>query len=620
MGLFDIFKKHKTHKEFEEVVVDTENVPQELLKVSKEYNLPLSSLDFKLLGVETYLKLGETDFIHADAEALKMIENENFLIDEHNEIKQVYKIKIIKFTSSELELNGQIKPNEFLTEVKFLFDANNCNINDFEKMLEELNKKKLKNNLLINLCDKQLRDDIERFLSMSALAKKENRIEITLCKCLDVIKTIQGRVDYLYKKFKKEEENLYIYPVKKNDVLIKITKPKEGRNGRNCRGEVILAEKLKEFEIPEIEFDRDSIKKVEDEEFILYVAIRDGYVVVDDGKYAIKDQLEVRQVNIKTGNIKGADESDVKMKIKESDSLKEAVADGMVVESAELQIKGNIGNKAKVKAKELTIEGQTHQNSKILAINAHINVHKGYLKAKNVTINSLENGLVIADTVHIKRALGGEVRAKEIIIDTLLSHTKVYGLTLIKIEKLKGEENLFCISPKKVLKTLDVKELEKELEEVRQNINLVKKQKNKLLEVINQNKKAYMELKKIYSENKKKGVKTSHSVLMKLKKYQELNKKAAAYNEKIENLKLKEEEILQTIDNIQNALYNAKIVNCSAWSPYNRIEFELIEPPVTLKYDTQGESACGFKLKFTEIPEIVKIKVDDDCGTEGEDI
>jgi len=622
MGIFDFFKKPKKKVvEFEEQVVTTENVPETLLEISKKYKLPLSSLDFEILDVKTFVKMGNTGFAQADEETMKLIQNENFLIDKENEVKQSYDIKIKKFKPDpDFELMGDMKINEKLTYAEFVVLKNSKLKADElqEKLIHEFNKKKLKNSFLIDLCDDIMKHDVTELVSAILIEEKlEKDFVVKLCKCLDPIMTIQGKVEYLYKKNKKQQENLLIYPVKKGEVIIRVIKPQEGRNGRNCKGEILLAGELKDFDIPNIDFDENTIKRVEDTDKIDYIALKDGYVEVEDDKYFVKDQLEIRQVNIRTGNIKGADETEVKMKIKESDFLKEAIADGMVVETTELNIKGNIGNKSKVKAKILTIEGQTHQNSQIIAQKAEINVHKGYLKGKEVTINSLENGKVVADKVFIKRALGGEVEAKEVEIETLMSHTKIYALKHIKIKSLRGEENILCISPKKVLKDTDIKTYEAKLEEVRKNIEKITQEREKLKKILAQNKKAYLELKTLYEKNKKNGVKSSNSLIVKLKKYQDLNKKYQTFGEKIESLKLKEEELLDTIDNIQNAIYNAKIINCSKWTPFNRIEFELLEPPVTLRYDTKDEGVCGFKLRFEEAPKIVKIKVDNDCSSEG---
>ena len=115
-------------------------------------------------------------------------------------------------------------------------------------------------------------------------------------------------------------------------------------------------------------------------------------------------------------------------------------------------------------------------------------------------------------------------------------------------------------------------------------------------------------------KNKKKNIKTSHVILKKLKEFQELVKSLEKFKNEILKLKEDKEQILQTLDYLQSGIYNAKILSNTKWNAFNRILFELIEPPVKYVYDTKGnEGKCGFKLKFSDdIIRIVKIKVEDD--------
>jgi hypothetical protein len=104
---------------------------------------------------------------------------------------------------------------------------------------------------------------------------------------------------------------------------------------------------------------------------------------------------------------------------------------------------------------------------------------------------------------------------------------------------------------------------------------------------------------------------------MKLKEHKILRENYQKLLQKLKNYENDKEELLEIIDNIQNAVYNAKIISLTPWRPFNRIEFDIIEPPISLKYDIKGdEGICGFKLKFFgEAPKIVKIKVKDDSGS-----
>ena len=620
MGLFDkIFKKEENKKEFNEIVLLSENVNEDLLKISKQYNIPLSSLDFDILKTKTYISVEGDEFVEADTHTLELIKTEKFLLNPQNRIKQVHEIKIKKYRPNiNFDIIGNIKVNNLLTKAEFILSPKSVlkTFNEI-KFYEEMNKKKLKNSLLIYIFDEKLKEDISRLHQALLNKKLDSPFTIELCKGIDPIKTIQGKIIYHYKKHKKSIKKELIYPIKESQKIIEIIKPKEGRGGRNCKGEYIEIEKVNNFEIPTIDYDNNTILKEEDNEKIIYIAKKSGYVVKEEGKYLIKDKLEIQKINIKTGDVKNADESNVKMEIKESSYMEEAIADAMVVEAQEVIVRGNVGNKAKVKSKELQIHGKTHKNSIILAKNASINTHRGKLKAKKAQINNLENGYVKADYVKIKNALGGEIIAKEIEIENLLSHVKIYGLKEIKIKNLKGEENLLCISPKKVLDDINIDSLTEKLKETQKNIEIIKRELRKRKELLEKNRQTYEDLKKLYVENKKHNRKTSPSLLMKLKEYQLLHEKFNELKEKFENFKLKESEILEEIDMIQNSIYNSKIISFSPWKAYNRIEFDLLEPPIKLTYDTKGdEGVCGFKLKFLgDTPKIIKIKVENDSSS-----
>jgi hypothetical protein len=622
LSVFNFFKKGKKSKkdEFKEKTVVCEDVSKELLKISKAYDIPLSSLDFEILSVKTYIKT-EEEYILADKETLGLINSTDFLTDENNEIKQVYEIKIKKYVPDEkFEINGEIKHNKLLTKAVFVL-YENSKLEDYteRRIYDELNKKKLKNGLLIGLFDDEMKKDIKK-LSKTLLEEEKLKkpFTIRLCRGIDPVETRMGEVKYYIVEKKGFDKELFT-PVKENQIIIEIIKPKKGKNGRDCRGKIIKAQDPENFKIPEIKYDKKTVIKEEDEDKIIYKTLKEGYIKKEDGFYVVKDEMEINQINLRTGNVKNAHDKKIKLEVKEKSVLKEAVADNMTVESKTLIIRGNVGNKAKIKSQNLTIEGQTHKNSVIEATIAKINKHKGKVKGKNIQINSLEGGFVKGENIIIKSSIGGTVIGHRVKIKNLKSHTKVYALSEIIIENISGEENLFSINPLKVMDEVNIEELLKKKEEIIRNQNIVKRELDKVLFTIKQNRHAYEDLKSLYEYNKQRNRQTDPLVLMKLKEFKVLMHKKEKLSQKYENLKKEEETIAQNIDNIQNAVYNAKIFSLSPWTAYNRIEFDLLEPPVKLRYDTKGgEGACGFKLKFDgEYIKIVKIRIKNDSGTEG---
>ncbi|HIQ51142.1 MAG TPA: DUF342 domain-containing protein [Nautiliaceae bacterium] len=622
MGFLNFIKKDKKEQKKDNLPITliTENVNKSLADISKNYNIPLSSLDFDILSYKTYIKRGKSDFVELDKGTKNIIEKEEFLTNEENEIKQVYEIKVKKAQINDnLGLIGDMQINENCTLANYILKPGSSIVYNpklKDQIKTELNKKKLRNSLLINLLDSDMEEDIKKVTSkIKILDSLEKEEIIRLCKGIDPLPSIEGKIVYHYLKQQDPSKKELIYPVKKGDILIEIIKPKSGKSGRNCRGKIIKTPKLKEFHPSEIKFDSSVIKKEENENRIIYKALKSGYIYKKEGIFTIKDGLEVKHINLKSGNINNAKEANVKLEIKGSNRLKDAIGDNMVVETTFLKVNGNIGSSAKINAKEVAVQGQTHKKAFIKADKAFINIHKGKLEAKEVEINRLENGFIKAQKVKINQAIGGEIIAQEIEIDTLFSNTKIYGLKEIKIKKIKGSENYLAISPLKVIGgENNVKKIEKKIDDLRRIINLKLKEYNKIKDALLFDKKNIEKLKEIYFLNKQKGITTSYEIIKRIKEYKKMKERAVKLEEGTEILKNEVNILKETLHNLQNIVFNSKITSFSPWVEFNKIEFELIEPPIKLKYNTKGnEGVCGFKLKdFGDSFKIVKIKVEND--------
>jgi hypothetical protein len=73
--------------------------------------------------------------------------------------------------------------------------------------------------------------------------------------------------------------------------------------------------------------------------------------------------------------------------------------------------------------------------------------HKGYLEAKEVKIDRLEGGEIVADIVHIGYANSGKIRAKKIYITNLGSNCHITASSLIDISTILGSDNKFVFEP-----------------------------------------------------------------------------------------------------------------------------------------------------------------------------
>ena len=55
----------------------------------------------------------------------------------------------------------------------------------------------------------------------------------------------------------------------------------------------------------------------------------------------------------------------------------------------------------------MKIYGNTNNSAKIYADDVYVSTHKGYLKAEKADIDTLENGIIEAKVVKIKKGMGG---------------------------------------------------------------------------------------------------------------------------------------------------------------------------------------------------------------------
>ena len=599
MGLFNVFKskdKKQPTNEFKPHIIKTDNVAHSLNEVSKKYDILVSTLDFDILSVDTYVKLTkDSDFVLADNETMELIKDRDLLLDEDLKIKQSYEIRVKKFRFvNDFELIGKMKVDKDITHSTYIVSPASLLIYNHlleMRLIDELKKKKLKSGMLIDtgLFDGNFYDDIQNLVAkIRVLGSIENEIEIELCQAKTPKKPIKLQILEHYKKHQTTNKRIkdFIYPIKQDELIIEIIKPKKGENGRSCRGKLIKVEKFREVEIPTY-YINDDITKKEDNISIKYISNRNGYVYIKENVITIKDELEVNQISLKTGNITGAEDSDIKLEVKEAGVLKEAIKDGMIVETTELLVKGNVGNGAKIKAKKLEIDGQTHKGSKILAQNAEINSHKGYLKANTALINRLEGGIVEANQVHITQAISGKVIAKEIKIDILGSHLTLIASELIEIENLKGTENRFIIDEAVVAhKEEYIKSIEEKVNKIdikiRQYLDKFKSNKR----VIFKNQKTIELIKEKIEELKEKNEVVNPVFIQKIKKFNDFVKKTKKIEEEIKNLQYKKENLKNELDKIQNGAFSAKIVSHSGFNEFNRIEFHLTEPPIKIVYDT----------------------------------
>lgn len=608
-------------RNFKPFIVRTKNIAKELVSVATKFDVKASVFDFNLLTMQTFLGSEEQEVIAEEvlADEYDKLEDDSILASPNIRIFQVYEIEVIlakkesPFSQLQLSIGANSSMSRVLASIK-----PGSYIECFDGIKEELhefiNKRKLRANMLINIWDKNLESEIDKFLAKVQVAEKltiKEKITLEVAKALEPVPTINDKIIFHYKKKKKEEKKYdkvdhvnrgFIQGVVEKDLLIEYIKPRKGLPGRNCRGEYIAPSEPTVKNKPTFEVN-ENIEVIETEQNIEYRAKIGGYVVFENNTYDINVEVEVSEINFKTtGSIEAGVDSEVKINVKETDVFKDAIGAGMEVEANEVNVNGNIGHNAKIKAVNVKVGGQTHQSSCVEADNVEIKIHKGKVKAQNVKIDRLEQGIVEADVVEITQATGGKIIAKEVVIDTILSHVHILASSKIEINNFKGEENTFTISPilydsqKELLK-----ENEEELIVQKRKVRSIEEEFLKHKNILDSNAEVYMNIKKRLISYKKSGVKMPGSFVAKFKEFQELQKRIEGLQKELLQNRSKLELISAKANSFQEDIINAKIINHDKYIGHNEIRFKLVEPEIELYHVPKGnqDEKC-FMLELDE--------------------
>jgi hypothetical protein len=611
MGLFDKqIEKNTAVPYIAPMLVRTSNVAKELLQVSTTYKIPVHALDFNLLGTETFTKApvegGAEDWVELTEQQIKEFKDDLFLSPKF-ELKQIHEIEIFSITEPNPldSIDMSIGGNASLCKIYLTIKAGSVAhyYETFEKdFFESINKKKLRANLMVGIFDSMMESNVRELLAKVHVAgdyRFETHERFLIAQGYEPIETVNdklilhyetkrqnmdehGRVDY--------SKRGYLMSAVKDELLIEYIKPKKGENGRNCRGEFILPKE------PIIKFEPtfttgEKITVIDTPKSIEYRAASGGYVTFEGGVYDIHSEVEVSEISFKTtGSIDTQLDADVSINVKEKDSMKDAIGQGMEVTVNAINIEGNVGPNAKVTAKKATVDGQVHQSAIIKADELYINVHKGTAYGKEVHITRLEHGVVEADKVMIAQATGGRIKAREIIIDLLGSHVKIVASQKIEIRKIQGGENQLIIDPMINQSDEDLHEHADQITHIEYAIREVKKELQGYEQTWVENGPIMEDLKRKLSRYKAEGVKLPMAFVQKYQQFQLFKEKLEALRNE---LKTKEDQYLWLTEKhtaLQAEIFNARIINHDRWHNHNEIIFKLIKPPIEVSYIPSEES------------------------------
>lgn len=586
-----------------------------LKELSKQYSVPVEFIDFKILDILTYYKNKDNEEpVFVPEENLDFFDDNAFYLDETLEIEQVYDVEFfdVRLNAAPKLPKIEIGVNSTVTKVVAKVKATkDCEYEQHyeDKLFEYIAKQLMKAQILIGIRIGKLKDELKQIASVVHVkGELDKDYMLNITQGINPKKATDAKILYYYKDKLdaiKEEDKVdyadrgFVFGVAQDEVIMEEKKSHEGQNGRDARGKLLAVEKPKEDTGKEIIIS-ENIERVENDDSIIYIAKKSGYVVEKNGSFDIEERIEINEANFKTtGSIQAGTDTNVTLVVRETDTIKDAIGTGIIVEADEIEVKGNVGANAMVKANEVIIGGQTHQKAKIYAKNAKISIHIGKVEAENVEIDRLEGGNVVAKRVKINSVVGGSITAQNIQINTLGSNCTITASHLIDVRYLRGTDNKFIIDTSKMPESAEatqeqLNKIEYTKAELASLLKNIETKKN----VINENKDSIYTIKAKVEELSKAKVIPPVTFMKKLKEYQGL---VNEYNTLLKIFKDKKELLATLKDELeimQNGIFSAKVINRGNWVELNEIRFVIVDPPQNVTYiSKQNETAHAITLE-----------------------
>ncbi len=436
-------------------LIHTKNIPLALKEYSDKHGYPIEKLDFTLLGVQTYFRSCHLDtFIKYHEDYKKEYDSPDKIIKDHVRFIQIYKIKIHARKKKALSLKYRLELGEFSTlpiliiSTDSLLPIKDCTEQEMLKLLyNELNKIKASKRMLVNLFSSAMLKDLKQFVSEIYKHGFNKEASILLVEGIDPVISEPSKVINHYKEKSKGEK---ISEVEDSELIITYVKPIYGDAGLNAMGQRISHGKTNNLAKIEYQIDRKSINIQESSSEIRYYSKKRGFVSTLNNTLSISNKIVMETLKKVEGKLTKKEENEVAVIISQTDVTKDSVGEGVELVSESIHITGHIGAKSRVEAKEILIDGATHNDAFITARSAKINRHKGTLRCHKAEINSLEGGTVYATHAKINTALGGQVCAEHVTINSLKHNLKVFASKSITIERVLGEDNHFIIDYRKL--------------------------------------------------------------------------------------------------------------------------------------------------------------------------
>lgn len=587
-----------------EMEVETANPYGEILNLVKSFGVDSKFIDFDILEIKTECKVvSESQPRQIAEDKLSVFDNDKFYVDRVESIKQSYLVKFydIRRAKPTPLPNVSVNTNKNLTKILATVSQNADTVyfKEFDKkLINFIYKKLIKVGILVGIRNKTMLEEVAKISSVLRVKEFIDRdYTFAVTVGVNVVPSTDDALIYHYKtKIRNVDENDkidyanrgYLLGVVENELIIEYVKLRDGTSGRDVRGNFLPAQKAKAT-ITKMPEHTENIYAKEDSEGIKFFAKKPGYVKEEKGVFDIKDELDVNEITFKTtGSVDTGLDTNVTLNVKEKDLTKDAIGTGMTVEANEVNVEGNVAANAVVKANKVVIGGQTHAKALIEAKEAKIAVHIGSFEGESIEIDRLEGGKVKAKKAVIKSVIGGEIIAESVVIDTLVSNSNIIIADTLEIKKLKGVNNKILVDFSMIKNTGEqINERMAKIKTIREQIVKMPRTLESKRCVIEENRGPINVIKAKIEELKSTNNTPPATFVKKLKEYQQLVHEYNALLKEFREKKAAIAELRGEITNIQEGIFNSKVINHSNWREFNEIKFRLVDPARDITYSTR---------------------------------
>jgi len=580
---------------FNKLEIICENIKQELKNISAQFGILTDELDFDILETITYISDETTSFVELNPLMRERLKERSYLLNPNLTIKQQYRLLIRKAHKDEqfhpiIKLSADKHLSRCIATIskESVISPSDSLASDIRR---EVNKKKIRHGLLINIFDDGLRKGCESFAQVvKNLRGMKDNFEMIVCETIPPKLPILPEVKEIYKKealgshdrVDHRKRGIYNY-VQSGSAVVEFIKGKRGEAGRNCKGEYVAVKEIERLENPPFSID-ESIRSVDLGGSIVYYAQKNGFVDMGGGVLSIKESVEVDSVNLRdTGSIEASKDSNTTLNVSSVSFDDDSVAPNMAIESKIVNVQGSVGAGATVSGEEVSIKGQTHQSAIIRGDKVYVKRNKGQIFAKDVIVDVLEGGVVVAEKISVRNALGGDIKGAVVLVALCGSNIKIFATDSITVERIGGGGSIFTIDAQSYSDTMgDIERIKVEIDMSEKEKVRLEKKRATLMGFIENNKESVLQVKGYLKDSLQRGEKPNQLLVRKLEEYRKVVDEAKNLQEKIfeiaESMKISK----VMLDNIQNKIFNSKIELKSGNLKDSLVAFKMLTPRLSV--------------------------------------